>query len=227
MAPATAAESTSIERVRRVLGWVLLAELATLTLSGGYLMLFYRPTPAQAWSSISAMRAGMVARDIHLWTSDLLVLTAFALALILVVETIIRWTGPWRRRSGLALGPLAFVVAVIAALTGPLLRWDQAALWAVTVGTNVRGFRQVLDSDHTRFVLIGGSEVSVGTLRTWFFIHVLVLPVALFGLLVAVVRRGRHSPAAPSPSHPDLPPPPVEAEPTAGREPADHAGSYV
>ena len=210
MATAGPPEIVGIERARRLLGWALLGELAILTLTGGYLMFFYRPTPAQAWNDIYAMqtsvRAGAIARDIHRWTSQLLVLTAVVLFVVLSVETIMRWRGPWRRRSGLAIGPVLVVVAAIAALTGTLLRWDQAALWAVTVGTNVHGYRQVLDSDHTRFVIVGGSEIGVDTLRHWFFIHVLVLPVALLGLLVVTVRRRRRAPAPEPRPAPVLPP---------------------
>jgi quinol-cytochrome oxidoreductase complex cytochrome b subunit len=82
------------------------------------------------------------------------------------------------------------VVGVFASFTGYLLPWDQLALWAVTVGTNMMGFMPIIrNSSQVQYVLIGGSQISVGTLRAWFFIHVLVVPVVLFAVGILAARR--------------------------------------
>ena len=59
--------------------------------------------------------------------------------------------------------------------TGYLLPWDQLALWAVTVGTNMAGYTPVF-GEEVRFVLLGGKEISPETLLRWYVLHVLFLP---------------------------------------------------
>ena len=59
--------------------------------------------------------------------------------------------------------------------TGYLLPWDQLALWAVTVGTNMMGYTPVLGTQ-VRFVLLGGKEIGGDTLLRWYVLHVLMLP---------------------------------------------------
>ena len=76
--------------------------------------------------------------------------------------------------------------------TGFLLRWDQLALWAVTVGTNnVRGAWYAAFSGEVRFILAGGVEITQGTYRLWFLAHVAMLAAALAAALAALVRLGR------------------------------------
>ena len=59
--------------------------------------------------------------------------------------------------------------------TGYLLPWDQLALWAVTVGTNMMGYTPVFGQE-VRFVLLGGKEIGSETLLRWYVLHVLFLP---------------------------------------------------
>ena len=83
-------------------------------------------------------------------------------------------------------------------LPGFLLPWDQLALSAVTVGSEVRGYR-VLFEPTVRFVILGGVEISPGTIIRWFLIHVLVLGPALVGLVALGWRRHRAEIAAAKP----------------------------
>ena len=69
--------------------------------------------------------------------------------------------------------------------TGYLLPWDQLALWAVTVGTNMMGYTPVF-GDQVRFVLLGGAEIGTDTLLRWYVLHVLMLP------FVAVIFMAIH-----------------------------------
>ena len=94
-----------------------------------------------------------------------------------------------RRRSALvAVGVLFTAAMAAAAITGQLLPWDQLALFAVTVGTDISG---VLDpfGDHIRLVLIGGAEVSNGAYQRAVVVHLGVLPVVLV-VSGAVLARG-------------------------------------
>ena len=84
------------------------------------------------------------------------------------------------------------MLAVVAVLTGFALPWDQLALKAVTVGTNLRGYRWVFGDD-VRFVLIGGAEASVSNVRAVLIVHVIVVPALLAIALGIGARRGdRH-----------------------------------
>ena len=78
-----------------------------------------------------------------------------------------------RRRLDVFLGISLVPLALFGSFTGYLLPWDQLALWAVTVGTNMRGYRPVLDHQ-VKFILMGGVEVGRNTLVRWFFVHLLV-----------------------------------------------------
>ena len=81
----------------------------------------------------------------------------------------------------LCLGGLSFFLFILLTLTlllsftGYLLPWDQLALWAVTVGTNMMGYTPVFGSQ-VRFVLLGSKEISTDTLLRWYTLHVLMLP---------------------------------------------------
>ena len=46
----------SRSRARYWLGWVLVVELVAFTATAIYLAVFYRPTPAQAWNDVYALR---------------------------------------------------------------------------------------------------------------------------------------------------------------------------
>jgi hypothetical protein len=58
------------------------------------------------------------------------------------------------------------VLTLLLAFTGYLLPWDQLALWAVTVGTNMMGYMPVFGSQ-VRFELLGGFEIGPATLLRW------------------------------------------------------------
>ena len=81
----------------------------------------------------------------------------------------------------LCLGGLSFFLFILLTLTlllsftGYLLPWDQLALWAVTVGTNMMGYSPVIGSQ-VRFVLLGGVEIGAETLLRWYVLHVLLFP---------------------------------------------------
>jgi quinol-cytochrome oxidoreductase complex cytochrome b subunit len=110
-------------------------------------------------------------RTIHRAASFLLVLDAVAFLVLVVVDSRRRWPrGVW-----------AVVTVLALAYTGSLLPWDQLALRAVTVGTDIRGMSATWDRG-VRFILIGGVEVSPSTFRRWAIAHVVAIPA--IGLLV-------------------------------------------
>ncbi|MEZ5203364.1 MAG: cytochrome b N-terminal domain-containing protein [Acidimicrobiales bacterium] len=73
------------------------------------------------------------------------------------------------------IGVVLLLLTLLLSFTGYLLPWDQLALWAVTVGTNMMGYTPVF-GNQVRFVLLGGSEIGTDTLLRWYVLHVLMLP---------------------------------------------------
>ncbi|MGN6694782.1 MAG: cytochrome b N-terminal domain-containing protein [Aquihabitans sp.] len=198
---AVAQREGRVGAVRRLVVRVLFVELAALLVTGVYLVLFYRPSAAQAWSAAYGLHEDTtlpaVVRTAHRWLAWGTIATAAVVGGVLVGEGASRWRGSAPRRRGVATGPLVFLLTAAALVTGVLLPWDQIALWKVTVGTNLSGYRPLFDDDTARFVLIGGSEVSLGTIRTVLAVHAVVVPAALAGLLLFSNRRRRpRAPAA-------------------------------
>src|SRR5918996_1313471 len=100
----------------------------------------------------------------------------------------------------LCLGGLSFFLFILLTVTGIFLMffyrptaaqpWDQLALWAVTVGTNMMGYTPVF-GDQVRFVLLGGAEIGTDTLLRWYVLHVLLLPFVLVVFLAIHFWRVR------------------------------------
>lgn len=126
--------------------------------------------------------------DWHLVASVVFVIAAIAL-LVVIWLLCRRQTGT---RALLAMCAVGCSTAVVVLWTRPMVRWDQLALWAVTVGTNVSGYWYAAFDDGVRFVLIDGSEVSQGQYAPALIAH-LVAPamglLILIGALGIFVRR--------------------------------------
>ena len=176
---AAAGEDASVRRLEQVLVGLLGACLVGLVATGIHLWSTYRP---------SGLGPGGI-QQTHRALSTASLYLAVALA---VAAATARSRSPRARvaTTALALAGLAWLVG--SAFTGHLLRWDQLALWAVTVGTEFRGFTAIYN-EQVRFVLVGGVEVATSTFRRWAIIHVLVLPSALVFTLAAIwsFRRSR------------------------------------
>src|SRR5438270_842933 len=79
------------------------------------------------------------------------------------------------REFNWVIGVILLLLTLLLSFTGYLLPWDQLALWAVTVGTNMMGYTPVFGSQ-VKFVLLGGVEIGPSTLLRWYVLHVLLLP---------------------------------------------------
>ncbi|MBI4492504.1 MAG: cytochrome b N-terminal domain-containing protein, partial [Chloroflexi bacterium] len=75
------------------------------------------------------------------------------------------------------VGTILLFMTFFLSFTGYLLPWDQLAIWAVTVGTNMAGATPIV-GDQARFLLLGGYEISDNTLIRWYVLHVIALPLA-------------------------------------------------
>ena len=146
-----------------------------LTVTGVLLMFYYRPAVEHAYSDMKDLETvvgfGMMLRNIHRYSAHGMVITVF-LHMIRVF-----YTGAYKppREFNWVIGVVLLMLTLLLSFTGYLLPWDQLALWAVTVGTNMMGYTPVFGNE-VRFVLLGGSEIGTDTLLRWYVLHVLMLP---------------------------------------------------
>lgn len=157
-----------------------------LTITGIYLMFFYRPaaeiTAQLAYKDMQdlsqAITFGQLTRNLHRWAAHLMVLTVF------LHMCRVFYHGAYKppREFNWVIGVNLLVITLLLSFTGYLLPWDQLAVWAVTVGTNMMGYTPVFGRQ-VKFVLVGGGEVGPPTLIRWYVLHVLALPFVIVILM--------------------------------------------
>jgi len=146
-----------------------------LTVTGIFLMFFYRPTDVNAYADIqtleTAVAFGSLVRNMHRWCAHLMVLSVF------LHMSRVFYHGAYKapREFNWVIGVVLLTLTLLLSFTGYLLPWDQLALWAVTVGTNMMGYTPVFGSE-VQFVLLGSRVISGDTLLRWYVLHVLLLP---------------------------------------------------
>ncbi len=146
-----------------------------LTVTGIFLMFYYRPTEASAWSDVRVLETmtalGSLVRNMHRWAAHLMVLSVF------LHMARVFYHGAYKapREFNWVIGVILLTLTLLLSFTGYLLPWDQLALWAVTVGTNMMGYTPVFGSS-VKFILLGSKEISGDTLLRWYVLHVLMLP---------------------------------------------------
>ena len=146
-----------------------------LTITGIFLMFYYRPTSPQAYFDIQALATdvafGQLVRNMHRWGAHIMVLTVF------LHMSRVFYHGAYKppREFNWVVGIILLLLTLLLSFTGYLLPWDQLALWAVTVGTNMASFVPVFGSQ-VQFTLLGAVAVSADTLLRWYVLHVLFLP---------------------------------------------------
>ena len=108
-----------------------------LTVTGIFLMFFYRPEATQAWNDISNLQTsvtfGLLVRNMHRWGAHLMVLSVF------LHMARVFYHGAYKapREFNWVIGVILLTLTLLLSFTGYLLPWDQLALWAVAVGTNI------------------------------------------------------------------------------------------
>jgi quinol-cytochrome oxidoreductase complex cytochrome b subunit len=146
-----------------------------LTITGIFLMFFYRPTAAQAWTDIRTLETsvafGLLVRNMHRWAAHLMVLSVF------LHMARVFYHGAYKppREFNWVIGVILLTLTLLLSFTGYLLPWDQLALWAVTVGTNMMGYTPVF-GPQVKYVWLGSKEIGSETLLRWYVLHVLLLP---------------------------------------------------
>src|SRR6267378_1860597 len=106
------------------------------TFTGLLLMLYYRPTVAYAYMDIIDLAEQVplgIMREIHRWGAHAMVLTVW----------------------------LLLVLTLLLSFTGYLLPWDQLAIWAITVGSNMARATPVLGHEGPGSQLLALGDVKL------------------------------------------------------------------
>lgn len=166
------------------------------TVTGILLMFYYHPTATQAYMDIKSLEFdvpfGMLLRNMHRWGAHLMVLAVWFHMFRVFM------TGSYKkpREFNWAIGVILLTITLFMSFTGYLLPWDQLAIWAITVGTNMArsvpflghegpfsnllGLR--IDND-IRFALLGGTTVGGPTLLRFYVLHCIAVPFVMSFLL--------------------------------------------
>ena len=99
-------------------------------------MFYYRPTLEYAYTDILDLREHVplgIMREMHRWGAHAMVITVW-LHMFRVFMT-----GSYKppREFNWSVGVILLVLTLLLSFTGYLLPWDQLAIWAITVGSNM------------------------------------------------------------------------------------------
>jgi cytochrome b6 len=150
--------------------------------TGILLLLYYRPTPNDAFESVeyivTQVRFGWMIRSIHSWSANLMIFTAF------VHMFSVYFMKAYRRPRELTwvTGVFLLFLSMGFGFSGYLLPWNEVSFFATQVGTDIAGQVPVIGKWLLK-ALRGGEEVTGATLTRFFGIHVAVLPMITTGML--------------------------------------------
>lgn len=166
--------------------------------TGIFLMFYYRPAGEYAYADMKYLMFdvpfGAVSRNMHRWAAHGMVICVWFHMLRVFM------TGSYKspREFNWNIGVFLLVLTLLLSFTGYLLPWDQLAMWAVTVGTNMAGAIPFLGHEgpfgselgltsryDARSFLLGGTLVGPGALLRFYVFHCIFLPF-IAGVLMIV-----------------------------------------
>ncbi|MBI2438639.1 MAG: cytochrome b N-terminal domain-containing protein [Lentisphaerae bacterium] len=165
-----------------------------LTVTGVMLMLFYKPTTAEAYNSIKeityAVAGGRLLRNLHRWAAHLMIVTVMLHMARVFFTCSYQKPREFNWLVGIGLLGLTFGLG----FTGYCLPWDQLAYWAITIGSNIAGSaRELTDAlNVTRFfdpgtlirkMLLGSLAIGDDCLLRFYWLHCVLLPIMTVTLI--------------------------------------------
>lgn len=172
------------------LGIASLALFVVLLITGIFLMFYYVPSTAQAYTDIQSIENdvafGQFLRNLHRWSAHLMVIAVAAH----MARVFYRGAYKAPREFNWVIGVVLLVLTLLLSFTGYLLPWDQLAYWAITVGTAMASYVPLI-GDTVKEILLGGSSVGGETLIRFYVLHIAVLPVSLIAVLTVHIWRWR------------------------------------
>ncbi|MGD0695319.1 MAG: cytochrome bc complex cytochrome b subunit [Terriglobia bacterium] len=144
-------------------------------LTGILLLLYYRPTPNDAFESVqyvvTQVRFGWLIRSVHSWSANLMIFTVF----VHMFSGYFLKAYRKPRELTWVTGMVLLILVLCFGFTGYLLPWNTLAYFATKVGTQMAG-SVPLFGKWLLIYLRGGEEVTGATLTRFFGFHVAVLP---------------------------------------------------
>ena len=196
--------------------WIYVFGSATLFLfvlqaiTGMFLAVYYAPTPDHAYDSVqfieNQVSFGWFVRGLHHWGASGMVIVVG----LHMLQVFLYGAFKPPREMMWMVGVVLFLLVMAFAFTGYLLPWDQLAIWAVTVGTNMARATPFLGhegpgaqllrlgdvplihaADDARFALLGGTFVGEGALLRFYVLHCVGLPLGIAVLMAVHFWRVR------------------------------------
>ena len=180
------------------------------TISGVLLMFYYRPVVEYAYVDIVSMRAHMTLgplREIHRWGAHAMIISIWLHMMRVFL------TGSYKppREFNWGVGVILLVMTLLLSFTGYLLPWDQLAIWAITVGSNMGkatpvlgmqgpfndllvfpdGTPMVTTQSDAAYLLLAGKSVGENALLRFYVLHCIALPLAAATLIAVHFWRIR------------------------------------
>jgi quinol-cytochrome oxidoreductase complex cytochrome b subunit len=197
------------------MGISVLACFGIATVTGVLLMIYYTPSTELAYQSIKDIHytvpTGRFIRNLHRWSAQLMVAT------VILHAVRVFFTASYKkpREFNWVIGMLLLVVTLGLSFTGYLLPWDQLAYWAATIGANIAASpRELTDAlgitpwfdpgGIQKVLLLGAEDVGQPALTRFYFLHVMLLPIAVVILLGVHFWRIRKDGGLARPSDADL-----------------------
>lgn len=175
-----------------VFGTVLVFLLALQALTGLALAAFYSPSSSDAWGSVAYIQDqaawGWLVRGLHHHGAGALVVVAG----MHLVQTAV--AGAYQRPRELVwwLGLVLLLLVLAWAVTGYVLRWDQAGYWANRVEIGIAAGTPIV-GDTIKELALGGNDYGNLTLTRFYMLHVALLPALVLAATIAhVVLARRH-----------------------------------
>ena len=184
-----------------ITGSVVLFLLGVQFLTGLVLTMYYVPSPEHAYDSVrfitDRLPFGAIVRGLHFFGASFIVVAA----VIHMVRVVVFGSYKKPREVTWITGVVLLLIILAFSLSGYLLPWDQKAYWATTVTINIARSTPVV-GEQVASLLRGGFDLGALTLGRWYTAHVLILPAALVGFVVAhLYLMRRHGISGPVSEH--------------------------
>lgn len=201
--PATIRRSGIRLRYTWCMGGLTFLTFLVTVVTGVYLMFYYRPTQEYAYADMQDIQYtvpfGMVTRNMHRWAAHAMVI------FVMIHMYRVFLTGSYKppREFNWVIGVMLLTLTLLLSFTGYLLPWDQLAIWAITVGSNMARATPGLGHEgplhpwfvtpltDVRFLLLGGTEVGPPTLLRFYVLHCIFIPIVATILMIVHFWRVR------------------------------------
>lgn len=172
------------------LGLIALYLLIITVGSGVLLMIYYHPSTHGAYNSVKDINyvvfGGKLLRNIHKWAGEGMIL------FVLLHMARVFYTSAYKqgREFNWVVGIILLILTFVLNFTGYLLPWDQLSYWALVIGSNIAqspkeitdifGITGLFDiGGLQKEIFLGGMIPGEATLVRVYFLHVMLLPIAM------------------------------------------------